>query len=62
MAKVKEKQGKFDAEYEGPYTIVCKTKGGSYVLKDMQNDLEWRNYTPSELKLALQNKEQIAER
>ncbi|KAG0166189.1 hypothetical protein DFQ29_001134, partial [Apophysomyces sp. BC1021] len=62
IVRVKEKQGKFDAEYEGPYTVVCKTKGGSYVLKDLQNDLERRDYTPSELKLVIRNKNNIAER
>ena len=40
MVRVCEKQGKFDAEYVGPYTVVRKTTGGSYVLRDLQNDLE----------------------
>ena len=57
MVRVREKQGKFDAEYEGPYTVVRKTTGGSYVLRDLQNDLERRDYTPLELKPVVQTKE-----
>lgn len=54
--KVRERKGKLDStEYEGPYTIVHKTKGGSYVLKNSNGDIEPRNYQPSVLKLISQD-------
>ncbi|KAG1391448.1 hypothetical protein G6F60_012563 [Rhizopus arrhizus] len=45
------RSGKLAPLYEGPYTVVRKNKGGSYELKDEQNELMHRNYTPSELKI-----------
>ena len=54
IIKVREKLSKLDAEWEGPYTIVRKTQGNSYVLRDLQKDLERRYYTPAGLKPALQ--------
>ena len=54
--KVRERTGKLDStEYEGPYTIVHKTRGGSYVLKNANGDIEPRNYQPSVLKLISQD-------
>lgn len=50
--KVRERTGKLDStNYEGPYTIVRQTKGGSYVLRNVNGDIEPRNYPPSVLKL-----------
>lgn len=61
MVRVRNKQGKLDAEYEGPYTIVRKNKGGAYTLKDLQGELELRDHVPSELKLVLPRKDVNAE-
>ncbi|KAF7720399.1 hypothetical protein EC973_009409, partial [Apophysomyces ossiformis] len=35
----------------GPYTVLRRTQGGSYVLQDETGTLMARDYTPSELKL-----------
>ncbi|EIE87356.1 hypothetical protein RO3G_12067 [Rhizopus delemar RA 99-880] len=45
-----ERTQKINEEYS-PYTVVRKNRGGSYELKDEQNELLHRNYTPSELKV-----------
>jgi transposase InsO family protein len=37
--------------YDGPYTVVRKTRAGTYVLKDESNELLHREYVPSELKV-----------
>lgn len=39
--------------YEGPYTVVRRTAGGSYELRDGTGDLLERHYAPSQLKLVL---------
>ncbi|KAG0744648.1 hypothetical protein G6F29_013345 [Rhizopus arrhizus] len=51
MSRLNSRNGKLAPLYEGPYTVVRKNKGGSYELKDEQNELMHRNYTPSELKI-----------
>ncbi|KAG1124350.1 hypothetical protein G6F38_013911 [Rhizopus arrhizus] len=51
MVKLPHRPNKLAPLYEGPYTVVRRTKGGSYVLKDEQNELLHRDYTPSELKI-----------
>ncbi|KAG1001383.1 hypothetical protein G6F63_010568 [Rhizopus arrhizus] len=51
MVRLNSRSGKLAPLYEGPYTVVRKNKGGSYELKDEQNELMHRNYTPSELKI-----------
>lgn len=51
MVRLKSRPSKLAPLYEGPYTVVRKNKGGSYELKDEQNELLHRNYTPSELKV-----------
>ncbi|KAG1575272.1 hypothetical protein G6F47_013465 [Rhizopus delemar] len=51
MVKLPHRPNKLAPLYEGPYTVVRRTKGGSYVLKDEQNELLHRDYTPSELKV-----------
>ncbi|EIE75595.1 hypothetical protein RO3G_00299 [Rhizopus delemar RA 99-880] len=45
-----ERTQKINEEYS-PYTVARKNRGGSYELKDEQNALLHRNYTPSELKV-----------
>jgi len=51
MVRLKSRANKLAPLYEGPYTVVRKNRGGSYELKDEQNELLHRNYTPSELKI-----------
>ena len=51
MVRLKIRANKLAPIYEGPYTVVRKNRGGSYELKDEQNELLHRNYTPSELKI-----------
>jgi hypothetical protein len=47
------KGDKLSPRYEGPYTVVRRTTGGSYVLKDGTGELLGRNFAPSQLKLVL---------
>lgn len=49
--RIRERTGKLDEAYDGPFTIVRKTQGGSYVLRDRKGDICERNYPPSALKL-----------
>ncbi|KAI1289077.1 hypothetical protein EDD11_009441, partial [Mortierella claussenii] len=44
---------KLTPRYEGPYTVVRRTVGGSYVLKDGTGEELGRNFAPSQLKLVL---------
>ncbi|KAF9332047.1 hypothetical protein BG006_005084 [Podila minutissima] len=41
--------------YEGPYSVVEDTAHGAYVLRDGTGALLGRHYTPSQLKLVLDN-------
>ena len=45
------KNSKLMPRYEGPYTVVEKTKGGSFKLLDKDQSLLKRAYTTSQLKL-----------
>jgi hypothetical protein len=47
------KGDKLSPRYEGPYTVVQRTTGGSYVLRDGTGELLQRNFAPSQLKLVL---------
>ena len=47
--------GKLNPRYEGPYTVVRRTAGGTYELKDGTGTLLGRNYAPSQLKLVLED-------
>ena len=49
------KSGKLSPKYEGPYKVVRRTKGGSYILQDNTGALLPRNYPPSALKLISQD-------
>ncbi|KAG1446084.1 hypothetical protein G6F55_011689 [Rhizopus delemar] len=51
MVRLENRTSKLAPLYKGPYTVVRKNRGGSYELKDEQNELLHRNYTPSELKV-----------
>ncbi|KAI1284278.1 hypothetical protein EDD11_001262, partial [Mortierella claussenii] len=45
------KGDKLAPRYEGPYTVVRRTTGGSYVLKDLTGSELGRKFAPSQLKL-----------
>lgn len=51
MVRLPGRTSKLAPLYEGPFIVVRKTQGGSYVLKDEQNELLHRDYVPSELKV-----------
>jgi len=51
MVKLPYRSNKLAPIYEGPFTVVRKTQGGTYVLKDETNELLHREYVPSELKV-----------
>lgn len=51
MVKLPHRASKLAPLYEGPFTVVRKTRGGTYVLKDETNKLLHRDYVPSELKV-----------
>lgn len=42
---------KFEPKYVGPYTILRRSRGGAYVLKDMTGDLLDRRVTSDQMKL-----------
>ena len=49
------RRSKLDPIYEGPFKVIRRTHGGSYVLQDNDNALLPRNYPPSALKLISQD-------
>ncbi|KAG1437143.1 hypothetical protein G6F56_013247 [Rhizopus delemar] len=51
MVRLPARSGKLAPLYEGPFIVVRKTQGGTYVLKDETNELLHREYVPSELKV-----------
>ena len=55
MVRVIDKGSKLENEYEGPYLIVRKNHGGSYMLKDKMGNLKPSNYPPNHLKLISQD-------
>ncbi|PHZ13156.1 uncharacterized protein RHIMIDRAFT_129450 [Rhizopus microsporus ATCC 52813] len=50
MVRVRDRYNNLTPAYQGPYSVVRKTTGGSYVLKDEEGILISRNYSPEELK------------
>jgi hypothetical protein len=54
MIRVRDRYNNLSPAYQGPYSVVRKTEGGSYVLKDEEGILMSRNYSPEELKLISQ--------
>jgi hypothetical protein len=46
-----ERQNKFEPKYIGPYTIVRRSRGGAYVLKDSTGDLLDRKVPADRMKL-----------
>ena len=51
------KKSKWEANYEGPYTVIKRTQAGTYVLKDQLNVELKRNYAIDQLKIINVNKE-----
>lgn len=51
IVRLQHRPNKLAPLYEGPYTVIRRNQGGSYELKDEQNELMHRNYVPSELKV-----------
>lgn len=51
MVRLPNRATKLSPLYEGPFTVVTKTKAGTYVLKDEMNEILHRDYVPSELKV-----------
>lgn len=51
MTVIERKTRGLDPEYEGPYKVMRRTRGGSYMLMDSDGKLLSRNYAPSQLKL-----------
>lgn len=52
------KGDKLTPRYEGPFTVVRRTVGGTYELRDGTGSLLGRNYAPSQLKLVLEDFEE----
>ena len=50
---------KLTPRYEGPFTVVRRNTGGAYELKDGTGELLGRNYAPSQLKLVLDDLDDI---
>lgn len=48
---------KLDPKYEGPFTIVRRTRGGSYIVNDNTGTQMSRCSAPQQLKLVVENKE-----
>ena len=53
--------GSLAPSYDGPYKVIRKTKGGSYVLTDEMGMLANRTYAPHELKKASMNDDEDGE-
>jgi hypothetical protein len=55
MVRLQIKSGQLAPAYTGPYTVIRKNQGNSYILRDHTGELMPRNYTSSELKLISQD-------
>lgn len=55
MVRLQTKAGQLAPSYVGPYTVVRKNRGNSYILRDHLGCLMPRNYTSVELKLISQD-------
>ncbi|HVX00525.1 MAG TPA: hypothetical protein VHA52_08840, partial [Candidatus Babeliaceae bacterium] len=53
------RQNKWEPKYVGPYTIVRRSYGGAYVLKDSEGDLLDRKVTADQMKLISKSKRQL---
>ena len=57
MVRIPTMTGSLQPSYEGPYKVLRKTKGGSYILSDEVDVLMPRDYAPSELKRVVTDEE-----
>lgn len=51
IVRLQTKAGQLAPAYNGPYTVIRKNRGNSYILRDHTGGLMPRNYTSIELKL-----------
>ena len=56
MIKDPVRQNKFEPTYIGPYTIVRRSRGGAYVLKDATGDILDRHVPADQMKLIARRK------
>jgi hypothetical protein len=59
MIKDPSRQNKFEPSYIGPYTIIRRSRGGAYVLKDATGDLLDRHVPADQMKLIARRKRRI---
>ena len=59
MIKDPSRENKFEPKYIGPYTIVRRSRGGAYVLKDATGDILDRHVTADQMKLIARRKRRI---
>jgi hypothetical protein len=55
MVRDREQTNSLSPAFKGPYRVVRQTQGGSYILRDIDETLMSRNYSPEELKLISQD-------
>jgi RNase H-like domain found in reverse transcriptase/Integrase core domain/Reverse transcriptase (RNA-dependent DNA polymerase)/Integrase zinc binding domain/Chromo (CHRromatin Organisation MOdifier) domain/Retrotransposon gag protein/Aspartyl protease len=53
------RENKFEPKYIGPYTIVRRSHGGAYVLRDMSGDILDRKVPPDQIKMVSKKKRRI---
>ena len=54
-----QRNNKFEPKYIGPYTIVRRSHGGAYVLKDPTGDLLDRKVPPDQIKLVSKSRRRV---
>jgi hypothetical protein len=59
MIKDPVRQNKFEPTYIGPYTIMRRSRGGAYVLKDATGDLLDRHVPADQMKLIARRKRRL---
>ena len=59
MIKDPVRQNKFEPTYVGPYTIIRRSRGGAYVLKDATGDLLDRHVPADQMKLIARRRRRI---
>ncbi|EIE80560.1 hypothetical protein RO3G_05265 [Rhizopus delemar RA 99-880] len=55
MVRDREQYNSLSPVYKGPYRVVRQVQGGAYILRDVDETLMSRNYSPEELKLISQD-------
>ena len=59
MIKDPSRENKFEPKYIGPYTIIRRSRGGAYVLKDATGDILDRHVPADQMKLIARRKRRI---